>query len=113
MARKPRYCPGGYVHRVLKRSVRLIALFRQDEDYASFERVMLDASPYAGLKASDVGRSGRPLAGPQPMNYIGKRCLDEAGIKPVERKRKPKLILWRGAVDGQGWKPIAAGVLNG
>ncbi len=47
------------------------------------------------------------------MNYIGKRCLDEAGIKPVERKRKPKLILWGGAVDGQGWKPIAAGVLNG
>ena len=43
MARKPRYCLGGHVRRVLKRSVRRIALFRQDEDYAAFERVMLDA----------------------------------------------------------------------
>ncbi len=47
------------------------------------------------------------------MNRIGKRCPDEAGIKPVERKRKPRLTLRRGPEDGQGWKPIAAGVLNG
>ncbi len=63
MARKPRYCPGGYVYRVLKRPARRIALFRRDKHHAAFERVMLDAYPYAGLKANDVGRSGRPLAG--------------------------------------------------
>ena len=43
MARKPRYCPGGYVYHVLNRSVGRIALFRRGEDYAAFERVMLDA----------------------------------------------------------------------
>ncbi|MGC8540844.1 MAG: hypothetical protein ACP5QA_09470 [Phycisphaerae bacterium] len=35
MARKPRYCPGGYVYRVLNRSVERIALFCRDEDYAA------------------------------------------------------------------------------
>src|SRR5487761_1139932 len=43
MARKPRYCPGGCVYHVLNRSVGRIALFRRGEDYAAFERVMLDA----------------------------------------------------------------------
>jgi putative transposase len=43
MARKPRCCPGGYVYHVLNRSAGRIALFRRDEDFAAFERVMLDA----------------------------------------------------------------------
>ncbi|NNM85815.1 MAG: hypothetical protein HKL96_08700 [Phycisphaerales bacterium] len=43
MARKARYCPGGYIYHVLNRSAGRIALFRRDEDYAAFERVMIDA----------------------------------------------------------------------
>ena len=43
MARKARYCPGGYVYHVLNRSVGRIALFRCEEDYAAFERVMVEA----------------------------------------------------------------------
>ncbi|MHB1767108.1 MAG: transposase [Phycisphaerae bacterium] len=43
MARKPRYCPGGYVYHVLNRSAGRTTLFRQEEDYAAFESVMLDA----------------------------------------------------------------------
>ena len=43
MARKPRNTPGGYVYHVLNRSAGRIALFRNDADYAAFERVMLEA----------------------------------------------------------------------
>ena len=43
MARKARYCPGGYVYHVLNRSVGRIALFRDEEDYAAFEQVMVEA----------------------------------------------------------------------
>ena len=43
MARKARYCPGGYVYHVLNRAVGRISLFHGDQDYAAFERVMLEA----------------------------------------------------------------------
>ena len=43
MARKARNTPPGYVYHVLNRSAGRIALFRKPEDYAAFERIMLQA----------------------------------------------------------------------
>ena len=43
MARKARHCPGGYVYHVLNRAAGRIALFRHDEDYAAFVRIMQEA----------------------------------------------------------------------
>ncbi len=37
------------------------------------------------------------------MDRVGKRCPDEAEMKAVGRKRKPRPPLWPGAADGQGW----------
>ncbi len=41
MPRKARVAPGGLVYHVLNRAAGRITLFRQDEDYHAFERVML------------------------------------------------------------------------
>ena len=43
MARKARHCPGGYVYHVSNRAAGRITLFRHDEDYAAFVRIMLEA----------------------------------------------------------------------
>ena len=43
MAGKARYRPGGYAYRVLNWSAGRISLFRREEDYAAFERVMVEA----------------------------------------------------------------------
>jgi putative transposase len=50
MARKPRNTPCGYVYHVLNRSAGRITLFRNDEDYAAFERVMLEAHQRVPLR---------------------------------------------------------------
>jgi putative transposase len=43
MARKARNTPGVYIYHVLNRSAGRIALSRNEDDYAAFERVLLDA----------------------------------------------------------------------
>jgi putative transposase len=43
MARKARHTPGGYIYHVHNRSAGRIALFRNEDDYAAFERVLLEA----------------------------------------------------------------------
>lgn len=43
MPRRPRNTPGGLVYHVLNRGVARLALFEKDEDYAAFERVMIEA----------------------------------------------------------------------
>ena len=43
MARKPRVAPGGWIYHILNRSVGKIKLFRRDEDFLAFERVMAEA----------------------------------------------------------------------
>jgi len=43
MARKARNTPAGYVYHVLNRAAGRIALFRKPEDYAAFERILLEA----------------------------------------------------------------------
>ncbi len=50
MARKARYCPGGYVYHVLNRSAGRMALFRDAADYAAFEQVMIDAFEVVPLR---------------------------------------------------------------
>ena len=49
MARKPRNTPAGYVYHVLNRSAGRIALFRRDQDYAAFERILLAAKQRVDL----------------------------------------------------------------
>jgi hypothetical protein len=69
MARKPRYCPGGYVYHVLNRSAGRITLFRRDEDYAAMDghtrrlRRMLSPGPqgrWPGLAAWTESVNGVP-----------------------------------------------------
>jgi putative transposase len=43
MPRKARVAPGGLVYHVLNRAAGRLTLFRREEDYAAFERVMLEA----------------------------------------------------------------------
>ena len=40
MARRPRNIQGGLVYHVLNRATARTAIFRKDEDYAAFERVL-------------------------------------------------------------------------
>lgn len=43
MPRVARFAPGGLVYHVLNRAVARLPLFRNEEDYAAFERVLLEA----------------------------------------------------------------------
>ena len=43
MARHARVAPGGLVYHVLNRAVARLPLFRKAEDYAAFERILLEA----------------------------------------------------------------------
>ncbi len=43
MPRRPRIAPGGWVYHVLNRSAGRIKLFRHDEDFAAFGRLLLEA----------------------------------------------------------------------
>jgi len=43
MPRTARVAPGGWVYHVLNRAVARLPLFRKEEDYAAFERVLLEA----------------------------------------------------------------------
>ena len=43
MPRRARVAPGGLVYHVLNRSVAGLPLFRKEEDYEAFERVMIEA----------------------------------------------------------------------
>ena len=43
MPRRPRKATGGIVYHVLNRAVGKLKLFKQDDDYAAFERVLEEA----------------------------------------------------------------------
>ena len=43
MPRRPRIAPGGWVYHVLNRSAGRIKLFRNDKDFAAFDRLLLEA----------------------------------------------------------------------
>jgi len=50
MPRIARVAPGGLVYHVLNRAVGRIRLFRQDSDFAAFERIMIEAHRRVGLR---------------------------------------------------------------
>jgi putative transposase len=45
MPRLPRSAPGGFAYHVLNRANGKVRLFKKDEDYLAFERVLAEASP--------------------------------------------------------------------
>src|SRR5687768_16729675 len=50
MPRKARVAPGGVVYRVLNRAAGRTNLFRMEQDFAAFERVMVQAHERAPLR---------------------------------------------------------------
>ena len=43
MPRRPRIAPGGWIYHVLNRSAGRLKLFRTDDDFAAFDRLLLEA----------------------------------------------------------------------
>src|SRR4051812_3910206 len=49
MPRVARHAPGGYVYHVLNRANGRLKLFKKDEDFEAFERVLLAAQERTGI----------------------------------------------------------------
>ena len=43
MPRRPRIAPGGWIYHVLNRSAGRVKLFRTDDDFAAFDRLLVEA----------------------------------------------------------------------
>jgi putative transposase len=43
MPRRPRSCPGGFVYHIWNRAAGRLRLFKKDQDFIAFERVMVEA----------------------------------------------------------------------
>ena len=50
MGRPKRAAPGGWVYHVLNRANGRLPIFEQDEDFAAFERVLLEALERTGTR---------------------------------------------------------------
>lgn len=53
MPRQPRQCPGGYVYHVWNRAAGRLRLFKKPQDYAAFERIMIEAQQRHPIRILD------------------------------------------------------------